>query len=1087
MYSVGEYNGTVDISVPLYNLTYKDIDLPLAIHYNTQGVKVSSEASWVGLNWDFNVGGCVSRISNGGVDWRRTLDYQEYYKPILDKDSLAAATYYFSTDEILDGLLIDAQSGHTELDFYSVALPTSSFYFFVDRGTSKPVIIGQDKGCYSVVADINGSQNCVFNTNDIDGWIIKDGNGYEYEFYEKEQMISDRGVYYNSVWYIRKLTSPTGNTTSFYYTNPSLTTFLSSMSEFVDIEINREYAIPDRIYNFTHGNGLYTTKSYFQKQIIKPYLSKIETKEHEIRFVLGNREDIGGNSKKIDSIVVRSKLENEEIKRIGFCYSYFLSETVGGDYLSTVEGFDANRISPFLSKRLKLESVSFIDSRGNNQPYSFEYEETKTLPLKTSSAVDMWGYYNGKDNACSGLYTMVPDPIFCDVEINTITSARIFNYGGANRFADSRFTDALILKKIIYPTKGYTTFEYESNSFVKLYKNRHASGNHLDEDIALDVADNRSGNTTRMHQFTLDKPYKGTLSAEFIPYPPCTVTSLTVSNYVELYSYGSSGNNVRYTIYPSGSSEYDVSQQASLTKNEEVYLPAGDYIIGSCAESNLVLVNGELKLSPIDKFDSAAEETVGGGLRIKRINSYHSNDTLLEYSEYEYKKLDGRSSGLLINPLGFAKSKSIIEDYANQRNIMESTFDQNQVLYDYLSFSNDPNRMTTFASAMSPNDIGYSRVIKTRHTKDGTIKEISNFVNTENSFDLQDLCCSVNIKNGSLSSKEFIDERDRMVKKEDYNYSTDSILYRKSFSIEDRYLFSGNSDYLSRNNSSFTDRFKVNCYSFALYNKHLMNAKVTDYADGVELMSTITSYEYDTTNNQISSVTKSILGADGNPVTKFVTEYTYATTDKDNYPKINPSSSWLVNKHFMNAIVQLKNSVISAGVKTSIQTIQNQYDSMRGCRLAVAREAIGTGQFEERLRYFYDYNSDPLTANIKHVIKDGIDDIVYLWSYKGIYPIAKIEGLSYDEVESAIGRSIIEALLIKDCPTEADFTFIRSEIEEEGGMITTYTYKPLVGITSQTLPNGVKTEFRYDGFGRLIETVDGNGNTTSKANYNYKR
>jgi len=53
-------------------------------------------------------------------------------------------------------------------------------------------------------------------------------------------------------------------------------------------------------------------------------------------------------------------------------------------------------------------------------------------------------------------------------------------------------------------------------------------------------------------------------------------------------------------------------------------------------------------------------------------------------------------------------------------------------------------------------------------------------------------------------------------------------------------------------------------------------------------------------------------------------------------------------------------------------------------------------------------------------------------------------------------------------------------------MITTYTHKPLIGITSITDPRGEKTTYHYDSFGRLILIKDADGNIISENKYNYR-
>lgn len=64
-------------------------------------------------------------------------------------------------------------------------------------------------------------------------------------------------------------------------------------------------------------------------------------------------------------------------------------------------------------------------------------------------------------------------------------------------------------------------------------------------------------------------------------------------------------------------------------------------------------------------------------------------------------------------------------------------------------------------------------------------------------------------------------------------------------------------------------------------------------------------------------------------------------------------------------------------------------------------------------------------------------------------------------------------------------TSLRNDASLNDASITTYTYKPLVGITSETSPNGVTTYYEYDGFGRLAAIRNDDGNLLKKFTYNY--
>lgn len=61
----------------------RDIDIPITLTYDASGIKVDQEATWVGLGWNLNVGGCITLVPAGQVDkYGRTglwEDYEKYY------------------------------------------------------------------------------------------------------------------------------------------------------------------------------------------------------------------------------------------------------------------------------------------------------------------------------------------------------------------------------------------------------------------------------------------------------------------------------------------------------------------------------------------------------------------------------------------------------------------------------------------------------------------------------------------------------------------------------------------------------------------------------------------------------------------------------------------------------------------------------------------------------------------------------------------------------------------------------------------------------------------------------------------------
>ncbi|MEE4256142.1 MAG: hypothetical protein V2I47_03810 [Bacteroidales bacterium] len=53
--------GTAHISLPLGTYETGGYALPISLDYTASGIKVAQTASWVGLGWNLNAGGCITR------------------------------------------------------------------------------------------------------------------------------------------------------------------------------------------------------------------------------------------------------------------------------------------------------------------------------------------------------------------------------------------------------------------------------------------------------------------------------------------------------------------------------------------------------------------------------------------------------------------------------------------------------------------------------------------------------------------------------------------------------------------------------------------------------------------------------------------------------------------------------------------------------------------------------------------------------------------------------------------------------------------------------------------------------------------
>lgn len=117
--------------------------------------------------------------------------------------------------------------------------------------------------------------------------------------------------------------------------------------------------------------------------------------------------------------------------------------------------------------------------------------------------------------------------------------------------------------------------------------------------------------------------------------------------------------------------------------------------------------------------------------------------------------------------------------------------------------------------------------------------------------------------------------------------------------------------------------------------------------------------------------------------------------------------------------------------------------------------------------------------------KQPDNDIItcYIWGYHHTQIVAEVENATYTEVTSILECSIEDLQSKTDIQLRNIFNNLRTDLP--GAMITSYTYKPLIGMTSETDPSGKTIFYNYDDFGRLETILDQNGNILKHMDYHY--
>jgi YD repeat-containing protein len=113
-----------------------------------------------------------------------------------------------------------------------------------------------------------------------------------------------------------------------------------------------------------------------------------------------------------------------------------------------------------------------------------------------------------------------------------------------------------------------------------------------------------------------------------------------------------------------------------------------------------------------------------------------------------------------------------------------------------------------------------------------------------------------------------------------------------------------------------------------------------------------------------------------------------------------------------------------------------------------------------------------------------------IWGYQRTYPIAEIKDATYAEVVAVLGQAVIDELAGSSPGTDAQvrqkLASLRTDTRLKQAQVTTYTYQPLVGMTSATDAAGQTTYYEYDGLQRLKKVKDQDGNILKNYVYHFQ-
>lgn len=1123
---VSNYTGVPNISIPLYNVKSGEIEMPISLSYHSSGIKVSQEASSVGLGWALNAGGVITRSVNGVDDLKPIYGY-------VFLDDLPSSDADIPVN-------IDANH-HNYVDTFKGVRdgqPDMLYYNFL--GESGKMIFGKKQPGNNKIECIPIKQTNIKFFYDIDRkeWEVTDGNGWKYYFFVQETSrnysssdvepndyaigYTEDGKYlYNinrldkyqvnishlehfiSSWFISKIITPKGDSIMFEYDKESGYRSISQMNYYERESYYAEYYFSETRYdNLWHG---YLTE---KKQNISANmqfseninLKKITFNSGYIEFKTSDREDLRQHkqaiyypkAQKIESFEVFD-LNAKSIKKIEFNYSYFNGERTG-----------ENKENYW---RLKLDNVqeSFYDKLSNsylkNPPYAFIYNNTK-LPAKTSSSIDYWGYYNGIDNENVKLYTDVTSQLFnnngqynyinnpiviqnpttlmtskyfrpLQIECDKSSSSSWFPFlTGAYREPDSIMMKASILTEMKYPTGGGIRFTYEPNTYepptdVDFYRN---------ELNKLYVYHEGFGNAD-VKEFTLN--YHSSVKID------CNIRDISTSNEVSkidaLIENSSGADVIRFK--PSS------IQGDDFRSNVQLVLPPGTYRLYAKTNASTSMVEINMNVEFIQQFP--ALNKIGDGLRIKSQEMFDTSGSVKKKRIYSYNTqgTDDWTSGM---PMG-----EIQHFYRYDTNTFPSAM-FTASLADSRPFTDEAlsrviigssGNSSPLSSSAQGNFVGYSSVSVRDVDESGnnlgrSVYYYANRPDEKGLIKFLGIPLMPHNNNGDL------------IKEEDYN-KNGVLLRRKETEFEKQDLSSilTKGIYTGKIPKSYENEFDPGAFYtgfYRIYSEWWYPEKTIETIfdlNGENPVTSTTNFSYE--NPLHKNLTKTSTTNSKGQIIISQNKYPQdLQSGKDETSSTTISS--MISANFINPVIQSETSVNGNLVKETVNNfdVKSYLDENNVSKNMYLPKNIKnfkggtTGGYDKKID-FINYGK---YGNLTEYMQTDGTPIVYLWGYNEQYPVAEVKNSSLSAVEGTL--TLVELNNIKNGTyDQAAMITVLNKIRTSlpAAMVTTYTYIPLVGVSTITDPKGYTTTYSYDSFGRLEFIKDKDGNILSENQYHYKQ
>lgn len=1089
----GTYTGVPKIEIPLLIIQNRDLVLPISLSYHAGGFRVTDEASWVGLGWTLNAGGSITRTikdKNDFYGWLRPAN-----APVMDPALGAMGTNGEGSDQACNNLYFgDSYAGKygqqdltciagyfadgvlVKRDFTDILTDWEPDNFSYNFCGNNGQFVFNQKGNISLVQKSKLLFNYSNNTQGNLTWKVINSEGFKYFFETAANSYTESASFSNggeTEWYLTKIISPRGEQATFNYETSGDIISQPSLSKYQTIE---------RTGTLVPGEPTEITSISYSHSFAK-YLTRIDFSTGYIIFQRSssNRLDLNG-SQALQAIKLYSKA-GKLIKQFEFNTSYFESpvELTENNFSSIAQ----NQNNSFKDKRLRLDNIIEKSENLAKPATKFIYNSI-SLPSKTSYDIDFWGFNNydgAKHNS-----DLLPryEGLF---GVSGITSV----FPGANRIPNVNAMQAAMLQKIIYPTGGSTAYIFEPNEYNNLIAaDQYANvGNQV---ISVYRDDTNPYYNTPTQTFTLTDQRPG-LSTK--PTIPIHINLLFTYNRTNS-GYASGDEKARTTVTITGSNGYTrswgfddshpyTSNGTTQQVDEYVELSPGTYTVVASTPGNKLQYPEQISLRGDISWQLYKRQynKIGGGLRIARVVNFDNYSRKTVARTYEYSHSITNSSGQLITISdGIIASKPVFTRKIDLQNGVK--------LFQICSTSRN--------SLATP--ITYGQVTTYIDSAKTAGKTVSYFINEplrEPLYNQRDPAVPLrpNLTNGYPLSEDIY-----------IKTSTGYVLLNNTTTYFEELL---NPDIRAIYRGATHKGYEAGGGTFDQYQDMHYYPVVTGWVRPVKTVKSnvsptgtftqATTLVYDERQvGHMQVTTRSVERSDGShEITKLTYPADYSEVITGALAAMR-SDALYQHSAVVESVTQVygpTETLAQARTTGGTYTEYSQPNST-SAYLPFAKRALELSQPTLNLevaapslpspnRYVLQtkFSYEPATANIRQANKAHDTPTSFLWGYGGTLLVAQLQNATASQVRDALANLGFTPSTLPE--EEQSLRQLMKQLQKTmpQAYITSFTHQPLVGMTSQTGPDGRTTTYEYDGLGRLVRTRDEQGRILSQQQYHY--